>query len=105
MKVFLEGQQEPWCKRGELLHVARQKFGTGVNFFRNHVSSIPSNYQLDSGQKSMQDGLKNGNFVIQNEFLCPFGSVNYIVLLKIPVITTQTRALSQGRCLVQILMC
>ena len=32
MQVFLEGQQEPWCKRGKLLLLARQKFGTGVNF-------------------------------------------------------------------------
>ena len=39
--------------------------------------------------------------MVQDEFLCPFGRVNYIVLLKIPVITTQTRAPSQGRCLVQ----
>ena len=56
MQVFLEGQQEPRCKRGKLLLRARQKFGTGVNFYRNHVPSIPTNPQMDSGHKSMQDG-------------------------------------------------
>ena len=56
MQVFLEGQQEPWFGKGKLLLLARQKFGTGVNFCRNHVSSIPTNSQLNSGHKNVEDG-------------------------------------------------
>ena len=102
MQVYLGGQQERWCTRGKLLLPTCQKFGIGINFCRNHMPSTPTNLQLDSGQWSMQGGWKKGNFVIQDEFLSPFDSINYIVLLKIPVITTQTWAPSQGRCLVQI---
>ena len=56
MQVFLEGQQEPWCKRGKLRLLARQKFGTGINFCRNPVSPIPNNSQLNLGHKSLEEG-------------------------------------------------
>ena len=83
MQAFLEGQQEPWCKRGKLLLLACQKFGTEVNFCRNNVPSINTNPQLDLNHQSMQDGYKKGNFEVQDEFLCPLDCMNYIVLFKI----------------------
>ena len=64
MQPFQESQQDPLPRRGKLLLIASQKFGTDVNFCRNLMTSIPTNFQLDSGQQSMQHGWKKRNVVV-----------------------------------------
>ena len=74
IQVFLESQHECCSRRGNLILLACQSFRTGVIFCRNLLPSIPTNSQFDSGQA---------------EFICPMGSVNCNVLLKIPVVSMQ----------------